>query len=63
MRDITERQKIQMLNLGLVSIVRGMGWSKEAALKMKKNADVESKEKCLQNVPFRAKKYLKESRG
>lgn len=56
MRDITERQKIQMLNLGLISIVRGMGWSKEAALKMKKNADGGAQRgmptKCaLQEVP------------
>lgn len=32
-------------------------------MKMKKNADVGIKEERLQNVPFRSKKYLKESRG
>ena len=30
---------------------------------MKKKADVRSQEEYLQNVPLRAKKYLKESRG
>lgn len=38
MRDITERQELQVLSLGLSTIARGMGWSKEAALKMEKNA-------------------------